>query len=60
MSVNVGQGDPCIAEAVAKYVREMAYVSSAVMATEVGPRLGRKLAEIFPPKSEVVLHAGRR
>ena len=48
MSVNAGHGDPRIAEAVAKQVRELAYVSSAAMTTEVRALLGRKLAELFP------------
>lgn len=48
MSVNAGHGDPRIAEAVAKQVRELAYVSSAAMTTEVRALLGRKLAERFP------------
>jgi taurine---2-oxoglutarate transaminase len=48
MSVNAGHGDPRIADAVAKQVRELAYVSSAGMTTEVRALLGRKLAELFP------------
>ena len=48
MSVNAGHGDPRIAEAVAKQMREVAYVSSAGMTTEVRALLGRKLAELYP------------
>ncbi len=48
MSVNVGHGDERIAEAVAKQVRELAYVNSAGLTTEVRALLGRKLAELFP------------
>ncbi|MGH8988587.1 MAG: aminotransferase class III-fold pyridoxal phosphate-dependent enzyme [Acidimicrobiales bacterium] len=48
MSVNAGHGDARIADAVARQVRELAYVSSAGMTTEVRALLGRKLAELFP------------
>lgn len=48
MSVNAGHSDPRIAEAVAEQVRNLAYVSSAGMTTEVRARLGQKLAELFP------------
>ncbi|HTX63323.1 MAG TPA: aminotransferase class III-fold pyridoxal phosphate-dependent enzyme [Acidimicrobiales bacterium] len=48
MSVNVGHGDPRIVDAVAKQMRELAYVSSAGMTTEVRALLGQKLAELFP------------
>ncbi|HVC14949.1 MAG TPA: aminotransferase class III-fold pyridoxal phosphate-dependent enzyme [Acidimicrobiales bacterium] len=48
MSVNAGHSDPRIADAVAAQVRELAYVSSAGMTTEVRALLGRKLAELFP------------
>jgi taurine---2-oxoglutarate transaminase len=48
MSVNAGHGDRRIAEAVAAQVRDLAYVNSAAMTTEVRALLGRKLAELFP------------
>ncbi len=48
MSVNAGHGDPRIADAVAAQVRELAYVNSAALTTEVRALLGRKLAELFP------------
>jgi taurine---2-oxoglutarate transaminase len=48
MSVNIGHGDERVAEAVAQQVRELAYVSSAAMTSEVRALLGQKLAELFP------------
>jgi taurine--2-oxoglutarate transaminase len=48
MCVNVGHGDARIADAVAKQVRELSYVSSAGMTTEVRALLGMKLADLFP------------
>jgi taurine---2-oxoglutarate transaminase len=48
MSVNAGHGDERINEAIAKQLREVAYVNSAGMTTEVRALLGRKLAELFP------------
>ena len=48
MSVNAGHGDPRIADAVTRQVRQLAYVNSAAMTTEVRALLGRKLAELFP------------
>ncbi len=48
MSVNVGHGDRRIVDAIARQAAQVAYVNSAVMATEVRARLGHKLAELFP------------
>jgi taurine--2-oxoglutarate transaminase len=48
MSVNIGHGDERVADAVARQVRDLAYVSSAAMTSEVRALLGRKLAELYP------------
>ncbi len=48
MSVNIGHGDKRVADAVAAQLRQVAYVNSAAMTTEVRARLGQKLAQIFP------------
>ncbi len=48
MSVNIGHGDPRVAAAVARQMREVAYVNSAAMTTEVRALLGAKLAQLFP------------
>ncbi len=47
MNVNIGHGNPKIAEAVAKQMSELSYVFPG-MATEVRAALGKKLAEITP------------
>jgi len=47
MNVNIGHGNPKIAEAVAKQMSELSYVFPG-MATEVRAKLGKKLAEISP------------
>lgn len=47
MNVNIGHGNPRIAEAVAKQMSELSYVYPG-MATEVRGKLGKKIAEITP------------
>lgn len=47
MNVNIGHGNPKIAEAVAKQMSELSYVFPG-MATEIRAKLGKKLAEITP------------
>ena len=48
MSVNIGHGDERVAQAIAAQVRQLAYVSSAGMTSEVRALLGQKLAGLFP------------
>jgi taurine--2-oxoglutarate transaminase len=48
MSVNIGHGDHRVNEAIARQLGELAYVNSAVTATEPRALLGRKLASVFP------------
>jgi taurine--2-oxoglutarate transaminase len=48
MSVNIGHGDPRVNEAIARQLGNVAYVNSAITATEPRALLGRKLASIFP------------
>ena len=48
MNVNIGHGDPRVAEAVAAQMADVAFVSP-FMVTEVRARVGRKLAAITPP-----------
>jgi taurine--2-oxoglutarate transaminase len=48
MSVNIGHGDQRIAEEVTRQMRQVAYVNSAAMTTEVRALLGQKLAQLFP------------
>ena len=48
MSVNIGHGNARVAEAIAAQARELAYVNSAAITTEVRARLGKKLAELYP------------
>jgi taurine---2-oxoglutarate transaminase len=47
MNVNIGHGNPRIAEAVAKQMHEVSYVYPG-MATDVRGKLGKKIAEITP------------
>lgn len=47
MNVNIGHGNPRIAEAVARQMQDLSYVFPG-MATEVRAELGKKLAEITP------------
>jgi taurine--2-oxoglutarate transaminase len=47
MNVNIGHGNPRIAEAVTKQMSELSYVYPG-MATEVRGKLGKKIAEITP------------
>jgi len=47
MNVNIGHGHPAVAQAVAKQMSEISYVTPS-MATEARGLLGRKLAEITP------------
>ena len=47
MSVNIGHGDPRVAEAIAEQARVLAY-ANPFMATEVRARLGAKLAQLTP------------
>lgn len=47
MNVNIGHGDPRIAQAVAKQMAEVSFVYPG-MATEVRAKLSKKLAEITP------------
>lgn len=47
MNVNIGHGHPAIADAVAKQMSEISYVTPS-MVTEARGKLGRKLAEITP------------
>lgn len=47
MNVNIGHGNPKVAEAIARQLTELAYVYPG-MATEVRGKLGKKLAEIAP------------
>lgn len=47
MNVNIGHGHPRVAEAVARQMREVSYVTPAC-ATKVRGELGKKLAEITP------------
>lgn len=47
MNVNIGHGHPKVAEAVARQMNEVSYVSPA-MITEARGRLGQKLAQITP------------
>lgn len=49
MSVNIGHGNPKVREAVAKQMDEVAYVFPGA-ATKVRGELGKKLADIAPPK----------
>jgi taurine--2-oxoglutarate transaminase len=48
MSVNIGHGDPRVNEAVTRQLSQLAYVNSAITATEPRALLGRKLASVFP------------
>lgn len=47
MNVNIGHGNPKIAEAVAKQMSELSYVFPGIV-TQVRAKLGKKLAEITP------------
>ncbi len=47
MCVNIGHGDPRMAEAIARQARELAYAGPG-MATEVRARVGRRLAALTP------------
>ncbi len=47
MGVNIGHGDPRVAEAIAEQARTLPYISP-FMATAVRAELGRKLAELLP------------
>ncbi len=49
MSVNIGHGNPKVQEAVAQQMEEVSYVFPGA-ATKVRGELGKKLAEIAPPK----------
>ncbi len=49
MSVNIGHGNPKVREAVVKQMDEVSYVFPGA-ATKVRGELGKKLAEIAPPK----------
>src|SRR5580693_4427681 len=48
MSVNIGHGDARVNDAIARQLGEVAYVNSAITATEPRALLGRKLASVFP------------
>ena len=48
MSVNIGHGDARVNDAIARQLGEVAYVNSAITATEPRALLGRKLANVFP------------
>jgi taurine--2-oxoglutarate transaminase len=48
MSVNIGHGDPRVNEAITRQLGKLAYVNSAITATEPRALLGRKLAGLFP------------
>jgi len=48
MSVNIGHGDARVVDAVCKQIRDLAYVNSAAMTTEVRALLGEKLAGLYP------------
>jgi taurine---2-oxoglutarate transaminase len=48
MSVNIGHGDARVNEAITRQLGQLAYVNSAVTATEPRALLGRKLAGLFP------------
>jgi taurine--2-oxoglutarate transaminase len=47
MGVNIGHGDPRVAEAIAEQARVLPYVTPFA-ATEVRARLGQKMAELLP------------
>jgi taurine--2-oxoglutarate transaminase len=56
IGVNIGHGDPRVAEAIAEQARTLPYVSPS-MATEPRALLGRKLAELFPGDIDKVFFA---